>query len=69
MAIKTTGIKKRGFGSMSPQRKKEISSLAGQRSQASGRGHKFNSETGKKAGEKGNQVRWNQDEETAPQNS
>jgi hypothetical protein len=44
---------KRGFGGMSPEKRKRISSMGGLAAQAMGRGHQFTSEDAKLAGAKG----------------
>lgn len=40
---------KRGFASLSPERRAEIASLGGKKVQAMGKGHKWSPETAKKA--------------------
>lgn len=50
---KLTGKKARGFASMSPERRRQISSLGGSRAQALGRAHVWTSEEAKAAGRKG----------------
>lgn len=44
---------KRGFANMSEERIKEVAAMGGKQSQKSGKGHRFNSESGKAAGSKG----------------
>lgn len=44
---------KRGFANMSAERIKEVAAMGGKESQRSGKGHKFDSQTGKAAGSKG----------------
>lgn len=46
-------VKKRGFGSMSPEKQKEIASMGGKASHAKGTAHRFNAEEAKEAGRKG----------------
>lgn len=41
--------KKRGFAAISPEKQREIASKGGKAVQAQGKGHQFNSETGKAA--------------------
>jgi len=48
--------KPRGFAALSPERRAEISRLGGQKSQSIGVAHRFNSETGSKAGQRGGAV-------------
>lgn len=45
--------KGRGFASMDPERRKEVSSLGGKKAQASGKAHRWNSEEARAAGKKG----------------
>lgn len=45
----TDGNKRKGFASMSPERRSEIASLGGLAAQRSGKGHKFTSITGRMA--------------------
>lgn len=46
-------IKKRGFGSMSPEKRAEIAKLGGRTAQKLGKAHKWTSEEAKLAGSKG----------------
>ncbi|MFA6082311.1 MAG: KGG domain-containing protein [Patescibacteria group bacterium] len=46
-------IKKRGFGSMSPERRQEIARLGGQSAHAKGSAHRFTSEEARAAGQRG----------------
>jgi uncharacterized protein len=46
-------IKRRGFGSMDPQRQREIASQGGIAAHQSGRAHEFTSEEARAAGRKG----------------
>lgn len=46
-------IAKRGFGSMSPERRREISSMGGRAAQARGTGHQWDAASAKEAGRKG----------------
>ena len=48
-----TQRKKRGFGSMDPERQREIARLGGQASAASPRGHRFRGKKAREAGRKG----------------
>jgi general stress protein YciG len=45
--------KPRGFATLTPERRREISTLGGKAAQASGRGHKFTAEEARAAGAKG----------------
>jgi uncharacterized protein len=45
--------KKRGFAALSPERRREISSLGGIKAHEAGKGHEFTSEEAKAAGAKG----------------
>lgn len=47
------GIKRRGFASMSAERRKQIASKGGKSSQSRGTGHRFTSESGKRAQQSG----------------
>lgn len=44
---------RRGFASMTPERRRELASLGGKRAHATGRGHQFTTEEAKAAGAKG----------------
>ena len=48
--------KKRGFGSMDPERQREIASLGGKAAHRKGTAHEFTKETAQIAGRKGGQV-------------
>lgn len=48
-----SGIKKRGFASLSKDRLSQITSAAGKRAHALGRAHKWNSEQARRAGQTG----------------
>lgn len=50
-----TEKKKRGFASLSPERRKEIASKGGKNAHMKGKAHKFNSDTAREAGKKGGQ--------------
>ena len=62
---------KRGFASMDPEKRREITSKGGKAAQAGGLAHRFTSETGKIAGKKGgaangaNKYRWDSASATA----
>jgi general stress protein YciG len=56
-------IKKRGFASLSPDRRSEIARKGGQMAQEKGTGHKFTSEEAVAAGRKGGQARRKKAEE------
>lgn len=49
-------IKKRGFASMTPERRQEIARKGGQRAQAVGTGHKWDSDQAQAAGRKGRAI-------------
>lgn len=42
-------VKKTGFGSMTPERHREIASMGGRAAHEKGNGHRFNSESGRAA--------------------
>lgn len=46
-------IKQRGFGSMDPEKQRQIASMGGKAAQAKGTGHHWTVEEAKKAGAKG----------------
>lgn len=48
-----SNISKRGFASMTPERRKEIAKKGGEKCQESGTGHKWTPETARAAGRKG----------------
>lgn len=48
-----SNFKNRGFGSMTLERRREVAAKAGRASAASGKGHKWDSEEGRKAALKG----------------
>lgn len=50
-------IKKRGFASMTPERRQTIARLGGMKTQANGNAHRFTSEEAKQAGKLGLVVR------------
>jgi general stress protein YciG len=50
------GLKRRGFGGMDPEKRREIASRAGKASHASGRAHRWTSEEASEAGKKGGAV-------------
>lgn len=50
-------IKDRGFGSMDPDRQKEIASLGGKAAHQQGRAHEWTSEEAREAGRKGGLAR------------
>jgi general stress protein YciG len=54
---KNLNLKKRGFGSMDPQRHREIASAGGRAAHEKGTGHEFTSEEAREAGRKGGRVR------------
>lgn len=47
------GINKRGFASMTPEKRREIASRGGKRAHAFGTAHEFTSEEAREAGRKG----------------
>lgn len=47
---RTKGKSRRGFASMTPERQREIASMGGKKSHATGRGHKWTSEEASAAG-------------------
>lgn len=47
---------KRGFASMDRERQRQIASLGGRASHASGRGHEFTPEEAREAGRKGGEI-------------
>jgi len=55
--MKTSNISKRGFASMTAEKRSEIASKGGKRAHELGRAHKFTSEEASKAGKKGGLAR------------
>jgi uncharacterized protein len=53
------GKSKRGFASMDEERQREIASKGGKAAHESGNAHEFDSESARKAGQKGGQARSN----------
>lgn len=47
------GIKRRGFASMTPEKRREAARNGGKAVQEKGTGHRFNSDSGRVAGRKG----------------
>lgn len=50
---KENRVKFRGFGSMTPERHREVASAGGKMAQAGGRAHRWTPEEAKEAGRKG----------------
>lgn len=48
--------KKRGFAALSPERRRELARIGGQRAQASGKAHRWTSAEAQEAGQKGGAV-------------
>jgi general stress protein YciG len=57
MTKPTGNIKKRGFGSMSPERKREIAIMGGKAAHAKGTAHQFTTAEARAAGRKGGRMR------------
>lgn len=53
----TSGVKRRGFASLSPERRREIASMGGKQAHLEGRAHQFTSEEAAAAWRKGGQAR------------
>ncbi len=51
--METSNKKKKGFASLSPEKRREIASKGGKAVHQKGNAHKFNSETARKAGKIG----------------
>ena len=51
--METSNTKKKGFASLSPEKRREIASKGGKAVHQKGNAHKFNSETARKAGKIG----------------
>lgn len=51
-----SGVKRRGFGSMTAERRREIASKGGKAAHQLGRAHKFTSEEAQAAGRKGGSI-------------
>lgn len=52
-AVKESGVKRRGFASMTPEKRQEIARRGGQNVQAKGTGHRWDSDKASEAGKKG----------------
>lgn len=57
METELTGIKRRGFASMTAERRREISAMGGTEAHRTGRAHQFTSEEAAVAGSKGGLAR------------
>lgn len=58
-------IKRRGFASLSAERRREIASMGGKTAHKYGKAHQFTSEEAKAAGRKSAQARWGKAQEVA----
>ncbi len=55
--IPPSGIKRRGFGSMSPEQRSRIASMGGKQAHADGTAHRYTTEEARAAGRKGGLAR------------
>lgn len=57
MALKQNDKHKRGFASLSAERRREVAASGGRAAHALGTAHKFTPEQGKEAGKRGGKIR------------